>query len=291
MPPARKTRSASAAETKPPLSASDSAAPSSPRPTKGKKRAGTSNTAPSAKRARKTVGADETQQVTTLDSSTRLPLADADIFYLPDFVDEQTAQGWYDELLALPEWYRPTLKVYGKEVVQSRKIAAFATDPALTVKYSGHPVDMSYEYPPQLRTIQDKVEERLGVTFNHVMLNRYDDGSVYIGAHRDNKENRVIASLSLGAVRTFNLTHDSSSPSRKSRKKPSSAAPAAETAEADAAPETDSPTLQHSYTMKLASGSLLVMQGATQDKWKHQIPKEAKVKEGRISLTFRQLVF
>lgn len=63
---------------------------------------------------------------------------------------------------------------------------------------------------------------------------------------------------------------------------------------------------------KLLSGSLVVMQGTTQEFWKHEIPKwvllfsaalceveadavggrrEPKVKEGRISLTFRQLVF
>jgi hypothetical protein len=41
----------------------------------------------------------------------------------------------------------------------------------------------------------------------------------------------------------------------------------------------------------LENGSLVVMQGETQAKWKHQIPKEAKVKDSRISLTFRQLVF
>lgn len=68
--------------------------------------------------------------------------------------------------------------------------AAYATDPKLTLKYSGQEVDMRYQYPPLLRKIQDDVEERLGVTFNHVMLNLYEDGNVYIGNHRDNLENR-----------------------------------------------------------------------------------------------------
>jgi len=49
---------------------------------------------------------------------------------------------------------------------------------------------MKYDYPPVLRVIQDKVEEKLGVTFNHVMLNLYEDGKVYIGNHRDNLENK-----------------------------------------------------------------------------------------------------
>jgi alkylated DNA repair dioxygenase AlkB len=73
--------------------------------------------------------------------------------------------------------YRPTLKVYGKSVTQSRQIAAYATDPELTVKYSGHPVDMHYEWPPVLQRIKEKVEKELGVMFNHCMLNFYENGT------------------------------------------------------------------------------------------------------------------
>ncbi|GAA5957423.1 hypothetical protein JCM8115_006985 [Rhodotorula mucilaginosa] len=159
------------------------------------------------RRARVTVDPDETTQVTGQDRY-KLPLADADAYYFPDFVDPRTAQHWHDQLLNLEEWYRPTLKVYGKPVTQSRKIAAFATDPSLDVKYSGTTVRMSYDYPPLLREIQDLVEAKLDVKFNHVMLNLYENGQIYIGNHRDNRENRVIASLSLGAPRTFILTHD-----------------------------------------------------------------------------------
>lgn len=67
---------------------------------------------------------------------------------------------------------------------------AYSTDPNLTLKYSGQIVDMKYEYPALLRDIQEQVEKRLGVNFNHVMLNLYEDGSVYIGNHRDNIENK-----------------------------------------------------------------------------------------------------
>lgn len=100
--------------------------------------------------------------------------------------------------------------MYGREITQSRKIAgmrgpflsvvcglkltfplaAFATDPTLTVKYSGHPVKMVYEYPPLLREIQDIVERATGTKFNHCMLNYYEDGDVYIGKHRDLLQNK-----------------------------------------------------------------------------------------------------
>lgn len=90
-----------------------------------------------------------------------------------------------------------------------------------------------------------------------------------IGKHRDNAENRVIASVSLGAVRTFNLSYDEKRLAKIER-------------DAD---------LLYSKKWQLANGSLVVMQGDTQLNYKHEIPKEAKVKTSRISLTFRQLVF
>ncbi|GAA5915449.1 hypothetical protein JCM6882_007895 [Rhodosporidiobolus microsporus] len=279
-------------ETPPASSAATASTSSPPWANKRAKKGGNDDVKPAkAKRARKAVGADEAPQVSSLPDETRLPLADAEVFYVPDFADAETAQGWYDELLKLPDWYRPTLRVYGKDVTQSRKIAAFATDPSLTVKYSGHPVKMNYDYPPLLGKIQDAVEEKLGVTFNHCMLNLYEDGNVYIGNHRDNKENRVIASLSLGAVRTFILTH--TSPPSSSAGSASPPPPVSPSSSPNAPP---SAPLHYTHTLPLASGSLLVMQGRTQEKWKHQIPKEwgkktGKVTEGRISLTFRQLVF
>lgn len=58
--------------------------------------------------------------------------------------------------------------MYGKDVVQNRHIAAYATDPALTVKYSGNTVNMHHDYPPLLREIQSLLEARLQVKFNHV---------------------------------------------------------------------------------------------------------------------------
>ncbi|KAG8720348.1 hypothetical protein FRC08_000501 [Ceratobasidium sp. 394] len=197
----------------------------------------------------------------------RLDLPGADTYYKEDFIKPETANQWYEELNALDTWYRPTLKVYGRDVIQSRTIAAYATSPSLTVKYSGHPVQLHTTYPPTLRKIQDMVESELGVTFNHVMLNRYEDGSVYIGKHSDNKENKVIASVSLGAVRTFIMT-----PKVSARNK-------------------SAPVKGAAKKWDMANGSLFVMQGDTQENWKHEIPKQPSITQGRISLTFRQLVY
>ncbi|SCZ96108.1 BZ3500_MvSof-1268-A1-R1_Chr8-1g10010 [Microbotryum saponariae] len=233
------------------------------------------------KRARTTIDPSESEQVTRLDPIYRLPFFQAH---------------WYDELLVIPGWYQPTLKMYGKLITQSRKICgrkplflAYATDPALTVKYSGTTVDIRYDYPPVLSEIQKMVEEVLGVSFNHCMLNLYEDGKVYIENHRDNKENRVIASVSLGAERTFIMTH--APPARYSRRDKGESKSATIPHNPDQEGEEDGSVLLRPHKWKLHHGSLVVMQGETQTYWKHEIPKEPKVKGGRISLTFRQLVF
>lgn len=68
---------------------------------------------------------------------------------------------------------------------------AYATDKDIVVKYSGHIVQMHHDYSISLSVIQKRVEDLLGETFNHVMLNRYKNGKEYIGKHRDTKENKV----------------------------------------------------------------------------------------------------
>ena len=110
------------------------------------------------------------------------------------------------------------LKMYGKTFPQSRSIAAYSTTPGAKLKYSGTEIDMHYPFPAPIERMREKLEQELGVRFNHVMLNRYDDGEVYIGSvapsayqfvglmcrrHSDNLNNLVIASVSLGAERTF----------------------------------------------------------------------------------------
>lgn len=240
-------------------------------------------------------------------------IPDAEVFYVPDFVDKDVAQEWYNELLTLDSCkfttrnyvhkfekcsrqklclgYAPKLKVYGREVTQSRKIATYAADPKLTLKYSGHVVDFLYEYPPLLRKIQDEVEQRLGMTFDHVMLNLYENGSVYIGRHRDNVEERVIASLSLGAPRTFIMTHDGYKPSKQTTASSHKTRSSRRSKATSNNPEEDSSSASlQRKRWTLDTGSLVVMQGETQHFWKHEIPKEPKVKDGRISLTFRRSV-
>ncbi|SYW76685.1 uncharacterized protein UBRO2_01522 [Ustilago bromivora] len=191
-------------------------------------------------------------------------LPDAEIYYKPGFIDRSLAEEWRQQLDRLPEWYRPKLKVYGRKITQSREIAAYATAPGLHLKYSGHPVELHAPFPPLLDHIASllSTDECLGseVRFNHCMLNRYDDGSIYIGRHSDNIENKVIVTVSLGADRSWIME----------RKQPRGSKGAIE----------EKDKVKKRWT--LAGGSLLVMQGQTQNFYTHEIPKELKVKGPRI---------
>lgn len=196
-----------------------------------------------------------------------------DVYYQPDWIPATLAHQWRRELDGLLQWYRPTLKVYGREIRQSRSIAAFSTAPGLALKYSGHQVTMHSPFPPLLERIAARLATEdclgVGVKFNHAMLNRYDDGSVYIGKHSDNAENKVIVTVSLGAERAWVMEEKGrglgDKKGHRGQKK------------------------KHKWT--LANGSLLVMQGDVQRCYTHEIPKQATVKQPRISITFRQLVY
>jgi len=95
--------------------------------------------------------------------------------------------------------------------------------------------------------------------FQGVLLNYYRDGNDKLGSHADDEEtikpNSPIASVSFGAVRKFVLRHRGNG---------------------------------QKLSLELGHGSCLVMSGTTQLFWKHEVPLETRIKEGRINLTFRQ---
>lgn len=98
-----------------------------------------------------------------------------------------------------------------------------------------------------------QVENYLGVKFNF-----YPDGKAGIGKHSDNETcmdtNKPIACLNFGAIRKLIF-----------RKKEG----------------------KGYFELKPENESLYVMKYPTNEKWTHEIPAERKLKEPRISITFR----
>ncbi|XP_020909818.1 alpha-ketoglutarate-dependent dioxygenase alkB homolog 3-like [Exaiptasia diaphana] len=106
-----------------------------------------------------------------------------------------------------------------------------------------------------------------GLTFNSMLANLYRDDKDSVDWHSDDEPSLgnqpVIASLSLGDTRNFEL-----------RKKPTQG--------------NDFSLMPH-VKIPLASGSLLIMKGSTQDDWQHRVPKEYHHRDPRINLTFRNI--
>ena len=114
---------------------------------------------------------------------------------------------------------------------------------------------------PLLQKIKNKIATISETEFTTVLLNLYRDGKDSNGWHADNEKelgkNPIIASLSFGENRFFHLKH------RRNKK--------------------------DRLKLLLKSGSLLLMEGSTQEHWLHQIAKTARPVGPRINLTFRKI--
>ena len=188
-----------------------------------------------------------------------LDLPDAEIIYYPQFFDKEQADTIYTELLQGIAWQQDNITIYGKTHPQPRLTALYGNEgkPYSYSNITMHP----HPWNTLLQKIKYYIEATTQCQFTTVLLNQYRDGKDSNGWHADNEKelgtNPIIASLSFGAERIFQIKHNSLADAKKSI------------------------TLEH--------GSLLLMKGSTQHFWKHQIPKTAKPIGTRINLTFRTI--
>lgn len=188
-----------------------------------------------------------------------LDLPDAEIIYYSQFFDKEQADQIYAELLQEIAWQQDNITVFGKTHPQPRLTALYGNEGK---PYSYSNITMQ---PNPWNTLLQKIKYLIEATtecqFTTVLLNQYRDGKDSNGWHADNEKelgtNPIIASLSFGAERVFQLKHNAITDAKKS--------------------------------IVLEHGSLLLMKGSTQHFWKHQIPKTAKPIGNRINLTFRSI--
>lgn len=195
--------------------------------------------------------------MTNLTNDRLLPMPDAEVYIDRAFFSPTESDSLLADLTANIAWEQKAVQFMGKQVMQPRLIAWYG-DAGKSYRYSGltvHPLP----WTPTLLDMKARVEAAANVSFNSVLLNLYRDGQDSVGWHSDDEPelgtNPVIASVSLGAARTFQFKHK------------------------------QNPDLKQS--VELTHGSLLLMRGTTQHFWKHQIPKTKKPLGARINLTFR----
>ena len=154
-------------------------------------------------------------------------------------------------------WEADVLTIFGKKIITKRKVAWYG-DAAFEYIYSNSS-KIALPWTHTLQTIKTHLENYTGEQFNSCLLNIYHNGSESMGWHSDDeammKKHAPIASISLGAQRTFVFQHKIS---------------------------------KEKQSIELENGSLLLMKDATQDYWKHHLPIRKRIKTPRINSTFRQ---
>ena len=189
-----------------------------------------------------------------------LDLSEAEVILYPAFFSASEADCLLRELRDTTAWRQETFKLYGKDINFPR-LTAWYGDEGSRYIYSGIK-NVPLPWTPTILQVKQAVEPPSGVVFNSVLLNRYRNGKDSVSWHADDEpefgERPVIASVSFGGTRTFQLRH-------KKRK-------------------------ELKASVELTHGSLLIMRGGTQANWLHQIPKTVKPAEERLNLTFRVVV-
>lgn len=188
-----------------------------------------------------------------------LLLADGSLYFWPEFLADHEAAACFDALVSETPWRQDTLRFGGKAVPIPR-LQAWYGEKNSYYGYSGLALT-PLPWTQRLLDLKSGIENVAGTAFNSVLVNYYRNGQDSVSWHSDDEaelgEHPIIASLSLGVTRRFELRH------------------------------------RHKKVQKvvcdLSSGSLLVMGPGVQEHWQHQIPKQPAINEGRINLTFRTI--
>ena len=181
---------------------------------------------------------------------------DGSALYRTGFFNSAECERMFRSINDETPWEARNIVLFGKEVPQPR-LACWYGD--LAYSYSGITLEPR-SMTPTLLEVKQRCEEAASTRFNSVLVNLYRDGQDSMGLHADDEPELgpepIIASVSFGGERNFRLRH------RQSKE------------------------LQQ---ISLASGSLLVMSGLSQECWMHDVPKTKKFVEPRINLTFRYI--
>lgn len=151
----------------------------------------------------------------------------------------------------------PQIMIFGKEAFQRRSIGFFSNE-SEGYRYSGQMAE-SQLLTPNLSELLKYINEIFNANFNGILVNRYENGENYIGAHSDDEKYLDpvgVVCVSWGESRKFRIR--------------------------------DKVTRKIVLDIPVESGKILIMAGDFQKLFLHEIPVEKKKKDPRISFTFRK---
>ena len=183
---------------------------------------------------------------------------DGEVHYYGPVIPHEKANFYLNELMQGIAWKNDRAVLFGKTITTNRKVAWYADEP-FSYTYSKIK-KTALPWTKTLLNLKDITEKESGEEYNSCLLNLYHNGSEGVSWHSDGekdlKKNGAIGSLSFGAQRKFSFKHKRTK-------------------------ENVSKILEH--------GSLLVMRGATQTHWVHQLPTTKTIHSPRVNLTFRKI--
>ncbi|WP_144393635.1 alpha-ketoglutarate-dependent dioxygenase AlkB family protein [Pleionea sediminis] len=181
------------------------------------------------------------------------------LIIFPNWISNSECDHLFNALEKEIGWQSEEISMFGRTIAVPRKVA-WHGDPGANYRYSG----VNHEPQPWLQKLlelRERLEKEFMDPVNSVLCNLYRDGHDSMGWHSDNEPELgqlpTIYSISLGATRYFDIRLKENH--REKRR------------------------------FELASGNLLIMKGAFQKFWEHQVPKQKKNLEPRINLTFRNI--
>ena len=152
---------------------------------------------------------------------------------------------------------RPEIIIYGKICKQHRNVGFFS-DESIGYKYSKK-LMKSKPLSKDLSDLLITINKILGTQFNGILENKYMDGSDYLGAHSDDEtglDGIGVVAISYGSERIFRIRD------------------------------------KHTKTVVCDEPTthcgILHMGGNFQKLYTHEIPIQKKIKEPRMSFTFRK---
>ncbi|EIE02934.1 alpha-ketoglutarate-dependent dioxygenase AlkB family protein [Leptospira licerasiae] len=184
---------------------------------------------------------------------------DGIVQYFGPIISDSSADDYLDLLLRDIPWKNDEAIIFGKHIVTKRMVAWFG-DSDYQYTYS-NTTKKALPWTKELSELKILTEEITKTKFNSCLLNLYNNGEEGMAWHSDDEKalgkNSTIASLSFGAERKFYFKHKST---------------------------------KERICLILEHGSLLVMKEA-QESWLHSLPKTKSVKQPRVNLTFRTMLY
>ncbi len=180
---------------------------------------------------------------------------DCDLLLIDNFIPKDESDFYYTTLLNQTKWYEYEMPMYEKIVTAPRMVSWYGDSERTEL-------NPKQKWSKELLTIRKKVEHETTLKFNAVLLNLYRNGNDGVGWHSDktisSNTDMNIASLTFGETRMFRLRHK---------------------------------FMKHIPVIEipLYHGTFLLMSGATNSYWEHQVPKTTRNVLPRINLTFRQV--